>query len=226
MKTENTTKLQEAFSLFVCPTELRQVMQKTFEKDGYVYATDASTLIRIAKKDCDFILENEHKPLDLEKLFPEENINVVLNIDKSIFEPYMTEDEVKYVGEDIDCFTCDGKGSVEWIFEYWEKEFDCPKCDGNGLSEEKQKVKTGNKTFGRFLVKLNDSYFSIENFYKLIKVRDLIGGEITLVHQSDNYKASIFRIGISEVILMPCYVTDINIDITYDGVLTINTERK
>lgn len=197
------SKLIDVFKLFVGVNESRQVLHKPFEFKDKVYASDKYTLVRIDKKNCDFVLDNEHPPIKCDNIVPSENMNVVLNIDKSTFEKYKTEDEFEYIGENIDCSTCEENGTVEWKFERWKKEFDCPMCDGSGYSQERRSRKTGNKTFGFKLVNMMGVYFDVNKFYKLIKVHELIGCEIVLISKSNPQSAVLFRIGNCEILLMP-----------------------
>jgi excinuclease UvrABC ATPase subunit len=214
MKDNNTTTMPDltdslplcdVFKLF-CETDvLRPALHNPFEINGKIYATDAHCMIKIDKSNCDFdIKSNDLKKPNCEAVIPEENMNVVLNIDSQIFEQYKTEDETEDIGEDIECEACAGEGEVDWEFERYTKSFECPVCDGTGYKAQKRSVKTGNKTFGIFRVKLNDTYFQMEKFYKLIQVQKAVGGDIVLIHQSKPTSANLFRIGICDVLLMPC----------------------
>lgn len=214
------TVLCDVFSLFCGHDSFRPELEFPFEINDKIYATCGHTLIRCDKSYLDFEVTERQgiTPPNCEAVMPIPNISTVLNIDKSIFDQYKTEDELKYIGKDIDCETCDGHGVVDWEFEHWTKEFDCPKCDGSGYAAEKRSVKTGQKTFGTFRVKLNESYFKIDLFYKLIQVRDALGGEIELIHQSKPTSGVLFKVGFCEILLMPCplyHVDDV------DGVLNI-----
>lgn len=200
--------LSEVFSLFTSHQILRPVMSSPFEINGKVYATDGFTLIRCDKSYCNFEITNPHTPPDCEAIMPTPNTESVLNIDKSVFEQYKTEDEYENIGEEIECKTCSGFGNVEWVFEGYTKDDDCPVCKGSGLEAEPQSVKTGRKTFGRLKVKLNETYFIIDHFYLLIKVRDILGGDITLLHQSKPTSPVLFKIGFCEILIMPCTHTD------------------
>jgi hypothetical protein len=210
--------LYNVFSLFVGDDSFRPVMHSPFEINGKVYATDSFTLIRCDKSYCDFEIANPHRPPDAEAVIPVPNTNQVLNIDKSVFEQYKTEDEYENTGEDVACKVCDGYGLVEWTFEHYYEEDDCPACDGSGFEEEEKAVKTGRKTFGMFRVKLNESYFRMDLFYKLVKAQDILGGDITLIHQSKPTSAVLFKVGFCEILLMPCLLHDID---DTDGILSI-----
>lgn len=211
--------LGEVFSLFVGKEKHRPVMHKPFEINGKVYATDARTLIRTDKANVDFEIDNEHTPPNCEAIIPEVNTSLILNITKEMFEPLKTEDEYEFEGEDIECETCDGSGEVEWEFEHYTRDFECPVCDGSGYLEEKRGEKTGRKTFGNCAVKLKGAYFNINIFYKLIKVRDVLGGEIELISYSKPTSGFFFKIGVCEILLMP--IINNNDDSDWDGVLNI-----
>lgn len=54
------------------------------------------------------------------------------------------------------------------------------------------------------MVRFKDIYFYATKFYKLKKVKDLIGGDVELISYNSNNKGVMFRIGIVEILLMPC----------------------
>jgi excinuclease UvrABC ATPase subunit len=105
-------------------------------------------------------------------------------------------------------------------FERWTREFDCPACNGTGLEAESKAMKTGNKTFGNFLVKIGKQHTKMYLFYKLLQVQELIGGDIVLTAIFDGAKALMFKVGVCEVLLMPVIVDEDNEDL-YEGVLVI-----
>lgn len=197
------TKLNLIFDLFTNTDELRPVMLKPFELNNKIYATDGFTMIRINKNDCDFEINNELKPPNCEAVIPEENMNIILNFNKEMFEQYKTEDEYTYIDKDIKCPTCYGSGEVEWEFENYTKDDDCPVCDGTGISEHKEPVKTGNKIFKQLYIKLFDCYFDIYKFYRLIEVYKYFGGDIVLTSQINSNTANLFKIGKCEILIMP-----------------------
>ena len=199
------TKIEKAFDLFLGVDELRPVFDNPFKVDRLVYATNGYSLIRTKKENIDFTFKNECKPPNVESVIPEINESLILELKNEMFEILKTEPEYKTVGQNIECSTCDGSGEVEWEFKHHTKDFDCPECKGSGYSEEKRKVKTGGKTFDFLNVKLKDSYFDINVFYLLIQAREIIGGEIELISYENQSKATMFKIGICEVLLMPIY---------------------
>lgn len=198
----------QILSLFVGNVYEREYLQEPIIKDDKVYATNRNILVAIDKKNCDFTLINESISFTPDHLFKESNINEILNIDSLMFEKYKTKDEFKYVGKDVECSECKGKGMVEWKYGRWEREFECPNCYGIGLSERVQKRKTGIKTIGNYYVKIKDCFFKMEHFYKIIQVRDLIGGEIRLIYITNPSSQAIFNVGICKFVIMPTIAPD------------------
>ena len=208
--------LADVFSLFVGgDAKFRPELLKPFEINGKVYATDGIALVRTDKVNIDFVIDNKHKTPNCERVIPEINTSLILSITKEMLEPLKTDDEIEITGKNIDCKTCDGSGTVEWIYESHIREFDCPVCEGSGYSEEERSRKTGGKTFGHFAVNVKGVYFDIDKFYKLVKAREFIGGEIELISYST--KRMLFKIGVCEILLMPVIYDESN----WDGVLVV-----
>jgi len=210
--------LGDVFSLFIGEDKFRPEMHKPFEINGKVYATDGYTLVRTDKANIDFVIDNEHTAPNCEGIFPKVNTSLILNVTKEMLEPLKTADEYEFAGKDIECETCEGIGQVEWEFKHYKRYFDCPVCEGNGLSEKTRVRKTGGKTFGNCLVNIKGAYLHIDKFYKLIKVRDILGGEIELTSYSKPTSVVLFKVGVCEILLMPVmnvYASD------WDGFLNI-----
>ncbi len=212
--------LGDVFSMFVSKDYLRPAMCKPFVQNGKVYATDATMVIFIDEKDCDFEVKNEYqeKAPNVEAIVPIPNTSKIIYVQQSDFDKFKTEDELEYTGEEINCETCNGEGVVEWEFEHYTKDFDCPKCDGTGYKEEKQQRKTGNKIFGVCRVKVGETYFDMKRFYKLIQVQKVIGGDIELIYSEKPNTIHSFKIGKCTILIMPCPIDDEN---DCDGVLNI-----
>jgi len=211
--------LGDVFSMFLSKDELRPVLQNPFIKSNKVCATDGYALVYIDEKDCffDFTNEYENAP-NIDAVVPTPNIHKKLNVCNSDFEKFKTEDEYKIVGEDIKCSECGGDGEVEWEYERWTKSFDCPKCDGDGLEYKSRSVLTGEKTFGVCRVKIQDVYFDMAKFYRLIRVQDILQEDIVLVNSDTQSKGFLFKIGICHVLIMPCPLKD---ESDCEGVLNI-----
>jgi hypothetical protein len=214
------SKLLEVFSLFLGDDITRPVLQKPFEVNGKIYATDSYTLVRCDKSCCNIEITNTYTPPNVENIIPTPNTNKILNIEKKIFEQYRTIDEIKTIEKETECKLCDGFGYVEWEFDSYTKEDECPVCEGDGIIIENKEMKNGNKGFGNSLINLNGVYFKMDLFYKLIKTQDILGGDITLLYQSTTRHAVLFKVGECDVIIMPCLYKDTD---KVDNILTITT---
>jgi len=207
METKNDN-LWDAFAL--CFGNEKPLFEKPFELNGKIYSTDGYTLLRCDKKDCGFEVVNPEIEIpNCEAVIPTPNIEIPLKIDENIFEQYKTEIVYEFTGQDIKCETCNGYGEVEWEFQHYTKDFDCPKCDGLGLEQQKKKKPTDKKTFdNETFVKINEKYFNVKYFYRLIMIQKLIGGDIFLISNMENYKPALFKVGFCEYLIMPLVYSD------------------
>lgn len=202
---------EKIFNLFTGKIKDKPVFEKPFEINGKVYATEYHKLIRIDKSLIDFELQPPAGDVpSCEAVIPVPNISIPITYNLQAFEALKTEDEFKEVGEYIDCKTCDGHGVVDWEFEHYTKEDDCPVCDGNGYASKPKKVPTGQKTFGTSYVKCGVSYFMANLFYSIIEVAEITQKPIFLIGQPGEKKASLFKVGDFEILLMPCDMTFVN----------------
>ena len=109
------------------------------------------------------------------------------------------------VKEMIPCEACEGDGSVYFTFDWGGEEYselhDCPVCKGEGevvvkgsmVPNPKQVIKIGLATFQNKYIQI------IIDIAELLQVQD-----ITLVWQNTLKGISVFKIGESEILLMPC----------------------
>ena len=201
--------LGDVFSLFYGTDATRPVMLKPFVVGDKTYATDGYTLVRCDNRKIDFEFENNEKPLSVEAAIPETNTSEIINIDQIDWASLMNKDETIGDGNDIECGHCHGEGSCDdnvlYKGKFYDFEYECPVCDGSGYEEEERQIPTGNKTFGsNDMVKFKDIYFYATKFYKLKKVKDLIGGDVELISYNPNNKGIMFNVGVVEILLMPC----------------------
>ena len=199
------TKLNQAFEMFLGNDGMRPIMHNPFTQNGYTYATDSNVLIRTKNENIDFKFENkaEGKPPNAEPLFKKKILNKVMDFSGLDFEALKTADELIDLGEDIACEECEGEGEVEWKFEQHTNKFECPICDGSGFKEETKLIKSGNKTFeSNTYVKINNSFFNINLFYKFIKCAELVGGDIVLTNGNCS-DPMIFEVGNCQLIICP-----------------------
>lgn len=201
--------LGDVFSLFYGRDSMRPVMLNPFIVGDKTYATDAYTLVRCDNDKIDFEFENKEKPLDVEAAIPQINTSEIINVDDIDWKSLMNKDETIGDGNDVECGNCNGEGTcgdnILYKGKFYDFEYECPVCDGSGYEEEETLIPTGNKTFGSSdMVRFKDVYFYATKFYKLKKVKDLIGGDVELISYNSNNKGVMFRIGIVEILIMPC----------------------
>ncbi len=210
---ENKSGLKQVFALFCTIDEFRPAYANPFVVNGKAYATDGHSLVRCESDKIDFQIESENKILHIEKVIPEENTSEVVDIDCIDWASLMTEDELVGDGKDVECGHCEGMGTCEDSFlykkQFYSYEYDCPVCDGSGYEEEEGKIPTGDKTFPYAAkVKFKGAYFYAQLFYKLKKVKDLVGGDIKLIYYKSNLNCLMFSVGILEILIMPCTAPD------------------
>lgn len=208
-KNSNKTVLSEVFYMFCDIDEnMIPVFSNPFEINGTTYATDRFSLVYCDSNIIDFHYENKETPPNVNNIIPEINTSEIINIDSIDWLSLMTQNETTSVGSYVDCGHCDGFGTYEDSFFYKHKLYDyhykCPVCEGTGHEQTPKIILTGNKTFkDKDVIKFKDAYFSAFNFYKLKKVKDLIGMDIELISYRSNDKALLFKIGFLNVLLMP-----------------------
>jgi DnaJ-class molecular chaperone len=201
--------LSDIFELFYGTNTLRPVMYSPFIVGEYTYATDGYALIRCRTEHIDFQYTSSGQSLNVDPIISEVNTSQIIDLDSIDWVSLMRADETVGDGEDIECGHCNGDGSCDDNFSYkgkfYDFEYECPVCDGSGYEEEERQVSTGVKTFSsNDMVKLKDAYFYARNFYRLKKVKDLIGGDVELTSYNGYNRGCMFRIGLAEVLLMPC----------------------
>jgi hypothetical protein len=197
-------------------------MLKPFIVGDKTYATDGYTMIMCDNDKIDFEFENNETPLNVKPVIPEPNTYEIINIDGIDWIGLMNSYETVGDGNDVECGHCKGFGTHYDNFLYkgkfYDFEYECPVCEGSGYEEEERETPTGNKKFDVIdVIRFKDVYFYANNFYKIKKVKDLIGGDVELISHNKNFKGSMFRVGIVEILIMPCSCSDtdyviINID--------------
>lgn len=207
---QTESKLSEVFSIFYGYDAMRPVMQKPFVVGDYTYATDGYTLVRCKSEQIDFEFENKETPLNADGAIPIINKSEIVDLDCIDWASMMTKDETIGDGNDVECGHCKGEGgcddSLYYKGKFYNYEYECPVCDGSGYEQEEQWIPTGNKTFRHTdMVRFKDTTFYARNFYKLKKVKDIIGGDIELISHTGKDKGAMFKIGFLEILIMPCF---------------------
>lgn len=108
----------------------------------------------------------------------------------------------------IECYACDGYGSANIDVLHNGKIYDitigCPICYETGYSSIQEDNKNGEEKYDmKFIFKIGVSYFYMERVLQLLFVAETLNKNIRLVYQADEHLQSMFKVGESDVILMP-----------------------
>lgn len=129
---------------FVHPSDWHEGVKKPFYREGFVYATNRTIMVRVPYRDLERLYDTVEKPKNLPK-FPEPTCDIELPISMLVetLKSIPKCEERRVEGKAAECDECEGSGEVEWTYEdsdgeEHQKNFDCPICNGYG------KVKTKN----------------------------------------------------------------------------------
>lgn len=196
------------FSRFVYNGEFinRACLKKPFERNGFVYASDARIMVRVEKSLCEESYDPQGGPKSLPSFpAPESNYKLDLKELIEILKSIPRCETVAVSGKEAECDECEGDGRVEWTYEDSNGEelydyFDCPICDGKG------KVKTKEIEREERAIAINGTSFNAGLLQKIAEAMNDIGlpyGVIT--YQAKNSQPMLIQLqeGI-EVIIMPC----------------------
>jgi hypothetical protein len=196
---------EQLFNLFVSDYDIDCKTLKPFELNGYVYATDKHIIIRCKKEHVDFPAQILEDPLKADGVFLEHNTNKQITFNDIDFELYKDKPELELKGADIYCRECNGEGEVVWEYGRWEKEFECPACDGDGYESKSDWVETGNKTFGYYMVSINDVNIDIKYIWRLKLLSDITSQPIIMSRIENPKKGVTFCVSNYEVVVMPLF---------------------
>lgn len=137
MKELTQAEWRRLLTLFVADTEdMRPVLMKPFEQNGYVCATNSHALIRVAKKFISEDFSTDKLTPDVAGVMPEHNPISAITIDTLRGE--FVRQQIDYDLTTADCPDCDDEGEVKW--EYTDTDGDkhkmwaeCPCCGGTGI---------------------------------------------------------------------------------------------
>ena len=212
----------EILKTFTGNDPLRPIFDEPFLIENTIYATDARIMAWTASVNVDKEIKPYDKPENITKVIPTEinqDFEIKLNTLKGIFDNAPMIDEVEVIGGDVDCPECDGKGEVEWEYDYHTKEMDCPLCDGSGLKENKEEVKTGNKILdGSKAIKIGRFNFRIDLLKKIYDAAlSTKSKNIKLVHQLLSKDGSLFEFNDFKVLIMSVNCREENVIYTIEN---------
>lgn len=204
---EKTIKsIDELLQMFVSTDEDRPKFLKPWRERNHVFASETHILIR-ANGYLTTVDYPQHNSDNSNKLFPTGIPTGMLSaatLENAISYAPLT-DEMKTVGEDVDCEECDGDGEVVWGYRHWTRTYPCPVCEGCGYSSLSKSVPTGRKVIDpHATVRIGLLYFRA-SFLKLVleamKYCDCTEAAVTIGSRT---QATRFNISDEiDIILMP-----------------------
>ena len=214
METQAKNPYQEVLQMFVNKEELNpdtEWYMNPFVIDDRLFSTNRVVLVWMDKNKADNTLYKSIETDKSEKILS--FIPSVFNLEKNIpianiqqaLDKCPQEDEMKWVGKDIVCTECNGEGEVEWEYKHHTKDFECPKCHGEGYSSKAKQVPTGRTMPKKYTkVKVSQCYIAANILAEIVRCATLLEKEvITLVHQKEALKPSIFMMDDVYFLVMP-----------------------
>lgn len=215
MSENNPKNIDELLQMFVSTDDMRAKFMKPWRERKCVYASEFHILIRVNGylTDADY---PEHNSDNTDKLFPKglpNGIITLARLDKVLANAPLV-DEMKIIGEDIECDECGGTGSVTWEYKHWQDIFRCPKCEGDGYMDIARQVATGRKVVDENAgVKIGSDIFRANLLKMIADAMKFFGcGEVSVTLGGKS--ATRFQLNDDvDIILMPtnqlCYFTEI-----------------
>lgn len=176
-----------------------------FYFEGHMYVTDRNSALRIKSDLLDNLPALTHESAGIKlKEMCDSIQNISFCILTSTIDSHLSKVEKEDVTERPNCKACESTGQVEYEFEYdrrtYEELLDCPVCDGG------HPIKTGEKVYPiTVFFKIGNCFFSAKYISLLKEIADFEKASvIKLIHQTEELKYSLFRIGNIDIVLMPC----------------------
>jgi hypothetical protein len=142
MKTANFNENDYIISHFVANDEFRPKMNNAYRQNGFVYASNLHTLIKVPENMCAKIYEeigdNEKGLPNFEKCMQEVEAAYVAKLNTNQILTCLDSIKVKLSGYETDCKKCGGKGENEC--ECCANSSDCDECNGTGKIKHKGKI--------------------------------------------------------------------------------------
>lgn len=209
MKPEEKEKYLTILAMFTSHDEENVGSQKgfmlnPFTIDDKVFATDGIIMVMFDKRltfDIDGL--RRMKPESVLQAIPSErnnNFSIKTAVLQEAINKSPIEDDTSFVNIKTRCHTCQGADKK------------CEDCEGTGTLIDEVEILNGNKRFSLgYHVIIKSSSFSVMIFNKVMQVAKILNAEeIVLTHQTENNRASIFKIGEVELMVMPTMYCDDN----------------
>lgn len=107
------------FSRFVYNGEFinRACLKEPFERNGFIYASDARIMVRVEKCLCEDSYNHQGGPEKLPSFpAPESNYKLDLKELIEVLKSIPQYETVAVSGKEAECDECEGRGEVEWTY--------------------------------------------------------------------------------------------------------------
>ena len=196
-------KYQKALNLFTGYDQYREWAQEPHTQGEYVYASEGHVAIQIEKRLLEYDYSEIERPNFSSVFQVRQKMDEVMAF-KDLMEVYKS---IPYTTLEK-CDACDGKGEVEYKFEYdcttYTRSGEYPICGGQGMVE----FRIPKKDF-RYSVLLVDSYSAIKQCYfeVLVSAMHTLGADSVCL-AGWNGSAFLFEVCEGVRILISAYVED------------------
>lgn len=212
MNTKNFNTTDYIISHFVANDECRPVLNKAYQQNGFVYASNSHIVIKVPKELCakeyDEVTINEKKIPNFEKFMNEVEMTLISEININQILPCIENIKIKLAGYETDCEKCDGEGEIEC--KCCGNTSDCEECKGTGKIKHKGKImirdvwfEKDNETIRAIEIenkKYNPVYLELVMFSMLAKGFDTC--EYYLHTTSENFHRGVFKFGGIEILII------------------------
>ncbi len=208
-------KYLEILQMFVSQDDLRPAITVPNKGEFFTSATDAHSIVYFKNEllpiDITFEDKGVKYPNVLQFVNQDDNINVLLSIEKinSVLSKCPLIEDFDEEEKEVTCDECNGSGEVIFTYEdseYQDHELDgeCPICNGDGKRVQNIQKPNGKMVKNDdYFLNIDESKFSIFLIERLLKVAEILNGEIVIVNRTQSNKPITFKVGEVKVMIMP-----------------------
>ena len=197
---------EEILNAFVYdnPGTDREWMMKPFNAFGKTCTTNSYELVAVP-----IIGEHEARDEKVNRVYPlEQNMDKIIPLSVLRDKVAQFPKVPAYDEREIQCKACDNSGTVDFEFDYGRQTYyhedDCPVCDGlAGQIIRKDKGNGEVVNDEDEVMKIGVGLFYPARFEKLLFVAEKLNADIHVVRQTTPSQATLFRVGLVDVLLMP-----------------------
>lgn len=203
-------KYLEILQIFVGKDRLRPPLTVPNIGDKYASATDGHALVFFDKRllpdntTFETVLGEGLIYPDIDRFTKMKEIcNNILDLEKvnSVLSNCPLIEDCDEEEKEEECTECDGSGEVEFEYQATNKKSyyntgECPICEGDGTCLQTIKKPNGKMVKNEeYYLQCGTSYFYAYLVEKILKVKQIIGGDISIVNQTYPNKEVLFKIG-------------------------------